>query len=135
MSDVCRPGAGSADVHPSTTPGGRLARLPLALITPATAVPLTACGGSDGSDGSTDRSRAAGGSAPSTTSSTTHADAALALALALAQLMTAHHEQAVERAQLAADRAGSAEVRDLAERIVADRTAQIGEMQALIGRL
>jgi len=100
-------------------------RLTLVLTGLTTAVVLTACGGGDSS---TDGSTAAGGSASSSASVTTHDDDDVAFA----QLMTAHHEQAVEMAQLAADRAGSAEVRDLAARIEA---AQGPEIETMTGWL
>ena len=99
-------------------------RIPLALTGLALSVVLTACGGSDGT---TDRS-SAGDDSTSSAAASSHNDADVTFA----QLMTVHHQQAVEMAQLAADRAGSAEVRDLAARIEA---AQGPEIETMTGWL
>ncbi len=49
--------------------------------------------------------------------------------VAFARGMIPHHEQAVEMAELARTRAGSAEVRDLARRIAAAQEPEITQMQ------
>ncbi|MEV6349028.1 DUF305 domain-containing protein [Actinoplanes sp. NPDC051851] len=47
-----------------------------------------------------------------------------------AQMMIAHHRQAVQMAKLAPERAGSAQLRSLAERIVAGQGPEIAVLQA-----
>lgn len=101
-------------------------RIPLAVTGLATALVLAACG-------STAQPSASGGSGSSAASSsaasvTDHDDADVTFA----QLMIAHHQQAIEMADLAADRAGSAEVRDLATRI---EDAQGPELATMTGWL
>ena len=100
-------------------------RIPLAVTGLATAVVLTACGGgTDRPTGSAD--------APATSAPATGADAADAANVTFAQQMTAHHQQALEMAELAAERAGSAAVRGLADRI---STAQRAEIETMTGWL
>ena len=106
-------------------------RIPLAVAGLAATVVLTACGGSDST------SAAGSNAAGSTTSDDTASSSASASShddadVTFAQLMTAHHQQAIEMAELAADRAGSAEVRDLAIRIAA---AQGPEIETMTGWL
>ena len=84
-------------------------RIPLALTGLAATVVLTGCGSSDstGAAGSTaSASTASANTESSSASASSHDDADVTFA----QLMTAHHQQAIEMAELAADRAGSAEV-------------------------
>ncbi|MGH9244298.1 MAG: DUF305 domain-containing protein [Acidimicrobiales bacterium] len=82
---------------------------------------LTACG-SDGDDSSADA-----GSEPGETSAaeTQHNDADVAFV----QMMIPHHEQAIEMAMLAADRAEDERVIDLAARIQAAQGPEIDEMR------
>jgi len=98
----------------------------VALIGLATALVLTAC--ADG--GSTnDRSSAASGSTSSSSASaSTHNDADVGFA----QQMTAHHQQAIDMADLAATRASNTQVEELAARI---KAAQGPEMETMTGWL
>ena len=98
-------------------------RIPLAVTGLALAAVLAACGGGAAGPSGADGSRAS-----SSAAATSYSDADVTFA----QQMTGHHEQAVEMAQLAADRAGSAEVRDLADRIEA---AQGPEIETMTGWL
>ncbi|MFD6227958.1 DUF305 domain-containing protein [Streptomyces sp. NPDC060232] len=97
----------------------------------AAAVVLAACGGGDGAGGSggtASPSAAASAQAPAPAGQGQHnaADAAFAKG------MIPHHRQAVEMADLAPSRAGSAEVKKLAEDI---RKAQDPEIKTLSGWL
>jgi len=105
------------------TPRSTTTRITTTLVGLVAALVLTACGGADSSG---DRPGAANGG--TTASSSTHNDADVAFA----QQMTAHHQQAVEMAQLAATRASNAQVADLAARIEA---AQGPEIQTMTGWL
>ncbi|WP_369137879.1 DUF305 domain-containing protein [Modestobacter versicolor] len=101
-------------------------RITVAVTGLATAVVLTACGSGDGTSAQSASSVGAGSSA--SVSSANAAD------VTFAQQMTVHHEQAVEMAQLAADRSGSAEVRDLAARIEAAQGPEIETMAGWLDR-
>lgn len=93
------------------------------------AVGLGACGGDDdptlgsGSEETTTTAAGAGSGAAAE-----HNDADVTFA----QSMIVHHEQAIEMAQLAADRADSQEVLDLAARIEAAQQPEIEQMQGWI---
>ncbi|MEU6314970.1 DUF305 domain-containing protein [Streptomyces sp. NPDC047014] len=119
----------------SRTRSRTLARRSAAVLaTGAAALVLAACGGNGGSDsgapsghgshGTTSPSASA--SAPASPGQRNAADTAFA------QGMIPHHRQAVEMADLAATRAGSADVRKLAEEI---RKAQDPEIRTLSGWL
>ncbi|MFF8731505.1 DUF305 domain-containing protein [Streptomyces sp. NPDC015171] len=95
-------------------------RAALAALAAAGALVLAACGGDHADSGH-------GGSAPSAT-----AGAHNAQDVAFAQGMIPHHQQALEMARLAAGRAASAEVRDLAARI---EKAQDPEIRTMTGWL
>lgn len=90
----------------------------------AAALLLTACGGNGGTEG-------ADGSAASTAGSPS-ATAHNAQDVAFAQGMIPHHRQALEMAELAAGRASSARVKDLAARI---EKAQAPEIRTMTGWL
>ena len=92
-----------------------------AAATAAAALLLAACGGGDG--GSDESGSAA--SSPS-------ADRHNAQDVTFAQGMIPHHRQALEMAELAADRASSAQVKDLAARI---EKAQDPEIEKMTGWL
>ena len=101
-------------------------RITLAVTGLATALVLTACGNGGST---TDQSNASGsGTLSSSASVSTHNDADVTFA----QQMTAHHQQAVEMADLAATRAGNTQVKDLALRI---KAAQGPEMETMTGWL
>jgi uncharacterized protein (DUF305 family) len=95
-----------------------------ALVATATtaALVLAACGADNGSD-------TASGAKTSPSAST---DAHNAQDVSFAQGMIPHHQQALEMAELAADRASSAQVKDLAARI---REAQDPEIATMSGWL
>ena len=78
-----------------------------------TSLVLTACGGD---------SDTAGSEESATESSFNEAD------VAFAQGMIPHHEQAIDMAQMAADRASSAEVKDLAAQIEAAQAPEIEQL-------
>ncbi|MFE9095543.1 DUF305 domain-containing protein [Streptomyces sp. NPDC007264] len=101
-------------------------RAALATATATAAVVLAACGGD--SDGS----HSGGGSASSSASTGTHAGAHTTQDVSFAQGMIPHHRQALEMARLAAGRASSAQVKDLASRI---EKAQDPEITAMTGWL
>ncbi|WP_405595195.1 DUF305 domain-containing protein [Streptomyces sp. NBC_01092] len=96
-------------------------RAALAATAVTAALVLAACGG-DGSD------TAAGPSASSSASAGAHNDQDVSFA----QGMIPHHQQALQMAETAADRASSAEVKDLAARI---REAQDPEIRTMSGWL
>ena len=110
----------------------RTARRLAALATGAALTALlTACGGGATTDSATNAAPAAAPTVPSGSSSAVtaeHNDADIRFA----QLMIPHHQQAVEMAELAADRADSPPVTDLAEQI---RAAQDPEIATLTGFL
>ncbi|MGW5652127.1 DUF305 domain-containing protein [Streptomyces humi] len=103
-------------------------RAVLVALTATAALALTACGGGDDSAGTThaSHSAAAGGTASAT------AGAHNAQDVSFAQAMIPHHRQAVEMASLAAGRASSAQVKDLAGRI---EKAQDPEIDTMTGWL
>lgn len=99
-------------------------RATLAATAVTAALVLAACGGGDHSD-------TASGAHPSSSTSAT-AGAHNAQDVSFAQGMIPHHRQAVEMAELAADRASSARVKDLATRI---EKAQAPEIRTMSGWL
>ncbi|MFI9248959.1 DUF305 domain-containing protein [Streptomyces sp. NPDC053069] len=100
-------------------------RAALAAVAVTAALVLTACGGSGDVDG-----RAAHG--PSASPSTSAGTAHNAQDVTFAQGMIPHHQQALEMARLAAGRASSAQVKDLATRI---EKAQDPEIRTMTGWL
>ncbi|WP_330349917.1 DUF305 domain-containing protein [Streptomyces sp. NBC_00582] len=100
---------------------GPVRRAALAAATVTAALLLTACGGDADSASSAS-------SAPSTSSGGAHN----AQDVTFAQGMIPHHRQALEMAALAADRASSAQVKDLAARI---EKAQDPEIEKMTGWL
>ncbi|SOE59524.1 Uncharacterized conserved protein, DUF305 family [Streptomyces sp. OV198] len=96
------------------------------------ALVLAACGNDSGSNGSgsgsghSSASSAAGAEADATTGAHNAQD------VSFAQGMIPHHQQALQMAKLAADRASSAEVKDLASRI---EKAQDPEIKTMSGWL
>ncbi|MEU0946221.1 DUF305 domain-containing protein [Streptomyces canus] len=96
----------------------------LAAVAVSAALTLTACGGDSDDSGSA----ASSPSVSAETSAGTHN----AQDVSFAQGMIPHHQQAVEMAGLAADRASSAEVKDLAARI---EKAQGPEIETMSGWL
>ncbi|MFB7500446.1 DUF305 domain-containing protein [Streptomyces sp. NPDC056161] len=103
-------------------------RAALVLAAAGAALVLAACGSGDGGDGS---GHAGHGATPST-SATDTAGTHNAQDVTFAQGMIPHHQQAVEMARLAADRASSAQVKDLAARI---EKAQDPEITTMTGWL
>ncbi|MEU9051299.1 DUF305 domain-containing protein [Streptomyces sp. NPDC048384] len=99
-------------------------RAALAATAVTAALVLVACGSGDHSD-------TASGAHPSSSTSAT-AGAHNAQDVSFAQGMIPHHRQAVEMAELAADRASSARVKDLATRI---EKAQAPEIRTMSGWL
>lgn len=93
--------------------------LALAAAGLAVTATLTACG-----SGNDDDSSPQGGSPTSSTATGSASD------IAFAQLMIAHHEQAIEMAELAAQRAGSAEVKALAGGVHDAQAPEIQQMEA-----
>ncbi|MFG2131645.1 DUF305 domain-containing protein [Streptomyces sp. NPDC048751] len=105
-------------------------RAALVAATATAALVLAACGGDGDNEG-------AQGSSPSSSSSasagaTAEAGAHNAQDVSFAQGMIPHHQQALEMAGLAADRASSAQVKDLAARI---EKAQDPEIKTMTGWL
>lgn len=105
-------------------------RAALAATAVTAALTLAACGGDDGSHtaGSTHTSASASADATADTSADAHNDQDVSFA----QGMIPHHQQAVQMAELAADRASSAQVKDLASRI---QKAQDPEIETMSGWL
>jgi uncharacterized protein (DUF305 family) len=106
-------------------------RTALVVATATAALALAACGGDgdgsgQGGHGSSSASAGASASAEATNGSHNAQD------VAFAQGMIPHHQQALEMARLAADRAGSTEVKDLAARI---EKAQDPEIKTMTGWL
>ena len=97
-------------------------RTVLVALTATAALALTACGNGDDS----------AHSASATASSSATAGAHNAQDVTFAQTMIPHHQQALEMAELAADRASSAQVKDLAARI---EEAQDPEIRTMTGWL
>ncbi|MDG9717163.1 DUF305 domain-containing protein [Streptomyces sp. DH24] len=105
-------------------------RAALVAVTAVAGLALAACGG-DG-DGGHGGHGASSPSAASSASADATAGAHNAQDVAFAQGMIPHHRQALEMARLAPDRAGSAEVKDLARRI---EKAQDPEIRTMSGWL
>ncbi|MDR6974132.1 uncharacterized protein (DUF305 family) [Streptomyces sp. 3330] len=103
-------------------------RAVLAAASVTAALVLAACGGDGGGAGHAGGHR----SASSSTSADATAGAHNAQDVSFAQGMIPHHLQALDMAELAADRASSAEVKDLASRI---EKAQAPEIRTLGGWL
>ena len=106
-----------------------LRRAALAATAGTAALVLAACGGDNGGS---DAGSAAKESAPSSADATADATAHNDQDVSFAQGMIPHHQQAVEMAEMAADRASSAQVKDLAARI---RKAQDPEIETMSGWL
>ncbi|MGI5376870.1 DUF305 domain-containing protein [Streptomyces sp. CA-251387] len=106
-------------------------RAALAVTAATAALVLAACGGDNGgSDSGAAAKESATSSADSTAGAS--ADAHNDQDVSFAQGMIPHHQQAVEMAEMAADRASSAQVKDLAARI---RKAQDPEIETMSGWL
>ncbi|MEU6381336.1 DUF305 domain-containing protein [Streptomyces sp. NPDC046909] len=113
----------------------RTRRAALVAVTVTAALVLAACGGDDSDSGSGSGHGGGHSSAASSSSSASSGDTAAAhnaQDVSFAQGMIPHHRQALEMAQLAADRASSAEVKDLAARI---EKAQDPEIETMSGWL
>ncbi|WP_411134380.1 DUF305 domain-containing protein [Streptomyces sp. C10] len=104
-------------------------RLALVAATAASAVLLAACGGNDNGSHSTHRSPSKSASSPGASAS---AGAHNAADVAFAKGMIPHHRQAVEMAGLAATRASSSQVKELATKI---EQAQDPEIKTMSGWL
>ncbi|MFD3587997.1 DUF305 domain-containing protein [Streptomyces sp. NPDC058683] len=107
-----------------TTTRTRAARAVLVALTATAALALTACGSGDDT--------AHGGTPAGASASATTAGAHNAQDVAFAQRMIPHHRQALQMAALAAGRASSARVEDLAARI---EKAQDPEITTMTGWL
>ncbi|MDN0194502.1 DUF305 domain-containing protein [Streptomyces sp. S.PNR 29] len=106
-------------------------RTALVVATATAALALAACGGDgSGSGHGGHGSSSTGGGASASAEATNGAHNAQDVAFA--QGMIPHHQQALEMARLAAERAGSAEVKDLATRI---EKAQDPEIRTMTGWL
>ncbi|MFJ9566650.1 DUF305 domain-containing protein [Streptomyces fuscichromogenes] len=101
-------------------------RVVLVALTATAALALAACGSGDDSAGGAHASHSAAAGATAT------AGAHNAQDVSFAQTMIPHHQQAVAMAGLAADRASSAQVKDLAARI---EKAQDPEIETMTGWL
>ncbi|MFD4501398.1 DUF305 domain-containing protein [Streptomyces sp. NPDC058457] len=112
----------------SATPRTLSHRAALITVTATTALVLSACGG--GTDSGSAAS--AGAATSSSAGADTAGDTYDAQDVAFAQGMIPHHQQAVQMARLAADRASSAQVKDLAARI---EKAQDPEIETMTGWL
>ncbi|UYB41052.1 DUF305 domain-containing protein [Streptomyces sp. Je 1-4] len=104
-------------------------RLALVAATAASAVLLAACGGNDSGSHSAHRSPSKSASSPGASAS---AGAHNAADVAFAKGMIPHHRQAVEMAGLAATRASSSQVKELATKI---EQAQDPEIKTMSGWL
>ncbi|GAB2841803.1 hypothetical protein GCM10027074_05230 [Streptomyces deserti] len=108
-------------------------RTALVTATAAAALVLAACGGDgSGSGGHDGHGSVSSASAGATASAGAATGAHNAQDVAFAQGMIPHHRQALEMARLAADRAASGEVKDLAARI---EKAQDPEIRTMTGWL
>ncbi|MFI7408414.1 DUF305 domain-containing protein [Streptomyces sp. NPDC049627] len=105
-------------------------RAALAATAATAALVLAACGGDNGSDSGSAAKESATSSADAGAGAT--AGAHNDQDVSFAQGMIPHHQQALEMAEMAADRASSAQVKDLAARI---RKAQDPEIQTMSGWL
>ncbi|MEV7979701.1 DUF305 domain-containing protein [Streptomyces sp. NPDC086519] len=101
-------------------------RAVLVALTATAALVLTACGSGDDSAGTAHASHSAAAGATATSGVHNAQD------VSFAQAMIPHHQQALEMASLAAGRASSAQVKDLAARI---EKAQDPEITAMTGWL
>ncbi|MFB6938742.1 DUF305 domain-containing protein [Streptomyces chartreusis] len=108
------------------TTRGFVRRTALAATAVSAALVLAACGADGG-----DSDAAAEASSPSSSPSA-NAGAHNAQDVTFAQGMIPHHQQALQMAEMAADRASSTQVKDLAERI---RKAQDPEIKTMSGWL
>jgi uncharacterized protein (DUF305 family) len=108
----------------------RTRRAALTAVTVTAALVLTACGGDDSDSGH--GSRHSSPSSSTTSSAASNAASHNAQDVSFAQGMIPHHRQALEMAELAADRASSTEVKDLAARI---EKAQDPEIETMSGWL
>ncbi|MFF4805617.1 DUF305 domain-containing protein [Streptomyces sp. NPDC001351] len=108
----------------SATPRTLTRRAALIAATATAALVLSACGGSNDSGSAA----SSGTSASSSTGADTTADTYNAEDVAFAQGMIPHHQQAVQMARLAADRASSAQVKELAARIEKAQDPEITTM-------
>ena len=140
------PSTASSPADRPTTPAvrRRTRALPLLGVVAAAALVLSACGGQDGHGDSHEAtpSTAVTTSAPATSaaaaapaggasaepSATQDAGAHNDADIAFAEGMIVHHRGAIEMSALAADRAGSDAVRELADRIEAAQTPEIDLM-------
>ncbi|MDR7322653.1 MULTISPECIES: DUF305 domain-containing protein [Catenuloplanes] len=110
-----------------------LRRALLAGVAVGTTVVLAACGGGDGADGMDHGAGTTTATTPPATATTPSAAASAgtgsnAADVSFAQMMIEHHRQAVEMAELAGTRAGNAEVKALAEKIIAAQQPEIETM-------
>ncbi|MEU6553487.1 DUF305 domain-containing protein [Streptomyces sp. NPDC046915] len=103
----------------------RTRRAALAATAVTAALVLAACGNDDGTTGSGHQGH---GSTPTSSSATAASGAHNAQDVSFAQGMIPHHRQALEMARLAADRASSAKVKDLAARIEKAQDPEISTM-------
>jgi uncharacterized protein (DUF305 family) len=92
----------------------------------AAAAVLSACGTGAGTAGQAAPSSTAQTGAPSTAQAHNQAD------VTFVQQMIPHHTQAVDMSKLAADHAGSAQVKDLAARIQAAQQPEIDQMNGFL---
>src|SRR5438128_993274 len=92
-------------------------RTALVAATITAALVLAACGGNSDSGSSGHDSHASASSSSPSSASSSGAAAHNAQDVSFAQGMIPHHQQALEMAKLAAGRASSAKVKDLATRI------------------
>ncbi|MFI1719880.1 DUF305 domain-containing protein [Streptomyces sp. NPDC020489] len=106
----------------------RTRRAALTAVTVTAALVLTGCGGKDSDSGHGSRSGGGRGHNSPSPSAASHN----AQDVSFAQGMIPHHRQALEMAELAADRASSPEVRSLAARI---EKAQDPEIETMTGWL
>ncbi|GAA4064877.1 DUF305 domain-containing protein [Streptomyces shaanxiensis] len=106
-------------------------RAALAATATTAALVLAACGGDDGGHGASGTHKS-----PSASADASAADAPAGAHndqdVSFAQGMIPHHQQALEMAELAADRASSAQVKDLAARV---QKAQDPEIRTMSGWL
>lgn len=107
-------------------------RAALLAVTATAALTLAACGGDSGDDSSSSPSSASSSASSAGAGAKAEAGAHNAQDVSFAQGMIPHHQQALEMAGLAADRASSAQVKDLAARI---EKAQDPEIKTMTGWL
>ncbi|WTO38612.1 DUF305 domain-containing protein [Streptomyces achromogenes] len=107
-------------------------RVALATAAVTSALVLAACGGNSDDNGEGGTGHAGHGAFAASATPSAPAGAHNAQDVAFAQGMIPHHQQALQMAELAADRASSARVKDLAARI---EKAQDPEIRTLTGWL